>query len=37
MNEAINRIITQAEQELLSAESLPALDAVRVKYLGQKG
>lgn len=37
MNEAISRIITQAEQELLRAESLPSLDAVRVKYLGKKG
>ncbi|MDF3005106.1 MAG: phenylalanine--tRNA ligase subunit alpha [Oscillospiraceae bacterium] len=37
MNEAISRIITQAEQELLNSESLPALDAVRVKYLGKKG
>lgn len=37
MNEAISRIITRAEQELLGAESLPALDAVRVKYLGKKG
>lgn len=37
MNEAISRIITQAQQELLAAESLPALDAVRVKYLGKKG
>ncbi|WMJ84347.1 phenylalanine--tRNA ligase subunit alpha [Oscillospiraceae bacterium LTW-04] len=37
MNEAISRIITQAEQELLNAESLPTLDAVRVKYLGKKG
>ncbi|HWP51454.1 MAG TPA: phenylalanine--tRNA ligase subunit alpha [Clostridia bacterium] len=37
MNEAISRIITQAEQELLNAENLPNLDAVRVKYLGKKG
>lgn len=37
MNEAISRIITQAEQELLGAQSLPALDAARVKYLGKKG
>ncbi len=37
MNQAISRIITQAEQELLGAESLPALDAARVKYLGKKG
>ncbi|MFV0498182.1 MAG: phenylalanine--tRNA ligase subunit alpha [Candidatus Fimivivens sp.] len=37
MNEAISRIITQAQQELLNAESLPILDAVRVKYLGKKG
>ena len=37
MNQAISRIITQAEQELLGARSLPALDAARVKYLGKKG
>ena len=37
MNQAISRIITEAEQALQSAESLPALDAVRVKYLGKKG
>lgn len=37
MNEAIGRIIAQAEQELKAAPNLPALDAVRVKYLGKKG
>lgn len=37
MNEAISRIVSQAEQALQGAESLPALDAVRVKFLGKKG
>lgn len=37
MNQAISRIVSQAEQELSGAGSLPALDAVRVKYLGKKG
>ncbi len=37
MNEAIGRIIAQAEQDLKTAPNLPALDAVRVRYLGKKG
>jgi len=37
MNEAISRIVEQAKNDLLSAKSLPELDAARVKYLGKKG
>lgn len=37
MKEEISRIIKIAEQELLDAANLPALDAARVKYLGKKG
>lgn len=37
MNEAIRSIVEKAQQEMLSASSLPDLDTVRVKYLGKKG
>ena len=37
MNEAISRIVEQAKEALLSAQNLPELDSVRVKYLGKKG
>lgn len=37
MNEAIQRIIQQAQQALGEAGSLQALDAARVRFLGKKG
>ena len=37
MKERLNQIISEARKEIETADNIPALNTVRVKFLGKKG